>query len=86
MSGNYAVFPSIGRGYDYPGQQSIFPDGFNQLVHFEVAVHLERLIFPRNKQVYRDFFFGILDCLFIAEEVAHIQLSGVVGSSEIEPH
>ena len=86
MSGKNAVLSACNRGHDYPGQQSVFPDGFHQFVHFEVAVHLERLIFPRNKQIYRDFFFVILDCLFIAEEVAHIQLSGVVGSSEIEPH
>ena len=81
MSGDYAVLSSCDRGYDYPGQQSVFYDGFHQLVHFEVAVHLERLIFPRNKQIYRDFFFVILECRFITEEVVHIQLSGVVGSS-----
>ena len=86
MPCDYAVFPVSGRGHYYPGQKSIFPDGFHQLVHFEVAVHLERLVFPRNKQIYRDFFFVILDCRFIAEKVVHIQLSGVVGSSEIEPH
>ena len=86
MSGDYTVLSSCGGGHDYPRQQSVFLDGFHQLVHFEVAVHLERLIFPRNKQVYRDFFFVILDCCFIAEEVVHIQLSGIVGSSEIEPH
>ena len=86
MPCDYAVLSSCGGGHDYPGQQSFFPDRFHQLVHFEVAVHLERLIFPRNKQVYWDFFFVILDCRFIAEEVVHIQFSGVVGSSEIECH
>ena len=86
VSGDYAILSVSGRGHDYPRQKSIFPDRFHQFVHFEVAVHLERLIFPWNKQVYRDFFFVILDCRFIAEEVVHIQLSGIVGSSEIEPH